>query len=852
MKKTGFALIVFVFLSTLFGAALSLSKAKTRNPQLKKFLYRAKGEKRKWAKFIVEDMPTIDLVSLNSDSMLADFDALENALDSVPWTDSIPDEFFYRYILPYRVSQEPLEYFRKNHWKELWKRVEDCKDMKSAVYKLNEWAYEKMKYEPTSRWDQNAEQTLIRGIGRCEEMAILFIKACRAMGIPARDAYTPYWPFTNSNHAWVEVWTGDKWHFVGGAEMTELDNGWFYRAVRKAAIIKGIAWGELDSADVPIYYADNGFTILNLTPNYSDTTGLSLSVFDNNGEPVESADVWISVFNYSSLRPVAHHYTDENGKTHFVLGKAELFVSAGKDSLYDYAILPIFPVDKSTKITLKLSRTNIPDTIFWLKVVKNVDVEKDTSYKPPKISYCRHDLNQEKLTACSKDLFEHLPDSTDETKLIDCINRARGNRESLLAFWSAHPDEHSDILKLWESMSNKDILLIDSTNWEILWKQTAKIRKRFDEYKLADSLFWDYVANPRILWEDYENWYPQIWKKVKNFEKYSFDKKVMKAENLVQKLDTLTDRSYFGGMMNPALVLKARTGGKVERLAVFAATMRALGIPARISWDYNSAEYFNHSAGDSGEWQRFELKSKSKDEKERKTGIVRTIFRNNGEPKTELDYYDNFSIVKIEDGAFDDLTPPKNVVDSFVIFEDIDCGNYAFMTGWRNAYGSPFIRIKPFTVVDGTTDIAVELGIPPPEIITPGDLVVRKFEKLGDEKIKDTRGKSLKKSDWKNGTMIIAFFDTEHENSISTAKKLANVKDISMMIFIETTSKTKAKKFCRQNGLNGRIFYGDKAKLKKILKFRQEPSILMLSNGEALMWTEGLNLNIDKFIDELH
>ena len=848
MKKSSAILVVLVFVSGLFGKALTLTQAKYRNPQLKKFLYRAKGEKKKWAKFLLEDMPTIDLMTLDADSMLADFDALQNALDSVPWADSVPKEFFYRYVLPYRVSQEPLEYFRKNHWKELWERVKDCEDMKSAVYRLNEWAYEEMKYEPTSRWDQTAEQTLVRGIGRCEEMAILFIKACRAMGIPARDAYTPYWPFTNSNHAWVEVWTGDRWHFVGGAEMTTLDNGWFYKAVRRAAIIKGIAWGELDSADVPIYYADNGFTILNLTPNYSDTTGVSISVFDSKGEPVESVDVWISVFNFSSLRPVAHHYTDDHGKTHFVLGKAELFVSAGKDSLWDYTILPIFPGNKTTKVTLQLNKTGIPDTMFWLKVVKDVSVEKDTSYKPPEISYCRHDLKQEKLTACSKDLFQHLPDSTDETKFIDCINRARGNRENLLAFWSAHPDEHPDILKLWESMSDKDILLIDSSGWEVLWEQTTNMRKKFDELKYPDSLFWDYVANPRILWEDYTNWYPQIWKKVKKFTKYPFDKRIDKIEKVVEKIDTLVDRSYFGGMMNPVQVLRARTGGKIERLGVFVAMMRSFGIPARISWDYKAAEYFDPK---SSEWKRFELAGK-KEQKERKTGVVRAIFRDNGEPKTELDYYDNFSIVKIEDGAFSDLTPPNEVVDSFIVFRDIAVGDYAFLTGWRNGYGAPFVRIKPFTVGEGTTDVEVTLGIPPANMVVPGDLVIRRFKELGDEKIKDTRGRLLKKSDWKSGRVIVAFFDTEHESSLSTAKKLANVEDIPMIIFVETTSKSKAKSFCRQVGLKGRIFYGDKTKLKKILKFRQLPSILYLSDGDALLWTEGLNLNIDKCIEELH
>jgi len=40
----------------------------------------------------------------------------------------------------------------------------------------------------------------------------------RAVGIPARQVYTPRWAHTDDNHAWIEVWTGDRWHFMGACE----------------------------------------------------------------------------------------------------------------------------------------------------------------------------------------------------------------------------------------------------------------------------------------------------------------------------------------------------------------------------------------------------------------------------------------------------------------------------------------------------------------------------------------------------------------------------------------------------------------------------------------------------------
>lgn len=157
-------------------------------------------------------------------------------------------------------------------------------------------------------------------------------------------------------------------------------------------MIKGVAWGVLDSADAPIYYKGDGFTILNLTPNYSDTTGLWVIVENEDGIPAESVDVWISVYNYSSLRAVSHHYTDGNGVAHFVVGKADLFVSAGNDSVWDYRILRFTEGNNVDTVKLKLERIGLPDTMFWLHVRKPVERKRDTTYKPPETSKLKHNL----------------------------------------------------------------------------------------------------------------------------------------------------------------------------------------------------------------------------------------------------------------------------------------------------------------------------------------------------------------------------------------------------------------------------------------------------------------------------
>ena len=40
------------------------------------------------------------------------------------------------------------------------------------------------------------------------------------------------WKGSGGNHTWVEVWSDGKWHYLGAAESTELDQAWFTGKVK--------------------------------------------------------------------------------------------------------------------------------------------------------------------------------------------------------------------------------------------------------------------------------------------------------------------------------------------------------------------------------------------------------------------------------------------------------------------------------------------------------------------------------------------------------------------------------------------------------------------------------------------
>ena len=149
----------------------------------------------------------------------------------------IPEREFRHFVLPLRVNNETLDDFRTLYADTLCARVKDM-SLADAALEINHWCHEQATYQPSDARTGSPEEVMLRGVGRCGEESVLAVAALRAAGIPARQVYTPRWAHTDDNHAWVEVWTGDGWHFMGACEPeATLDRGWFNSAVSRAMIL---------------------------------------------------------------------------------------------------------------------------------------------------------------------------------------------------------------------------------------------------------------------------------------------------------------------------------------------------------------------------------------------------------------------------------------------------------------------------------------------------------------------------------------------------------------------------------------------------------------------------------------
>ncbi len=305
----------------------------------------------KWQKqmmFLLKSIPDIDLAEVSAEFMLGTIEKSERTKESFIWASHIPEHIYLQNVLPFRVTQEPLEDWKDFFYEKLYPIVKDTKTIEEAAIKVNYWCGEKIKFKQTERRDQGPFETYKSGYGRCEEMVIFFVAALRSVGIPTREAATPYWPHKDNNHAWTEIWTEEGWKYTGAAEPKDsLNIAWFSKTAKKTALVYSYGMGNVET-DEEVYRQKEKYTIINSTANYRTTGTLQIdfSTFLNDKEK----QAFVSVFNFSALRPIARVIADSTTNIGIItMGEGDYFVSADMNGKAVWDIVTI-KKDETTEL----------------------------------------------------------------------------------------------------------------------------------------------------------------------------------------------------------------------------------------------------------------------------------------------------------------------------------------------------------------------------------------------------------------------------------------------------------------------------------------------------------------------
>ena len=216
----------------------ALNAAGDNRDELVNALAKVPAEQREAMRFLIENMPPVDLVSMKADFLLTHVAQAYHDLAAVPWAKQIPREIFLNDILPYASLNERRDDTRTRIRRVAEEIIKDCTTPGDAAQALNRTLFKKLNVRYSTKRkkaDQSGAESIASGLASCSGLSILLVEACRSVSIPARVVGTPMWTNMHGNHTWVEIWDGD-WHFTGAAEPDAhgLDRGWFKGDASKA------------------------------------------------------------------------------------------------------------------------------------------------------------------------------------------------------------------------------------------------------------------------------------------------------------------------------------------------------------------------------------------------------------------------------------------------------------------------------------------------------------------------------------------------------------------------------------------------------------------------------------------
>ena len=263
--------------------------------------------------FLYAYMPLSDIADNSGDFFLDNIRLSFKIREASSWGKSIPEDIFRHFVLPIRVNNENLDNSRAYFQNELWPRVKNL-SMHDAVLETNHWCHEKATYTPSDSRTSSPLATIKTAYGRCGEESTLLVAALRAIGIPARQVYTPRWAHTDDNHAWVEAWVDGKWCFLGACEPEPVLNlGWFNSPASRGMLMHTKVFGSYSGKEEKMIQTAN-YTEINIIENYADKSSVTVTVKDEKGNAVEGANVEFKLYNYAEFFTVYKQKSNAQGQ----------------------------------------------------------------------------------------------------------------------------------------------------------------------------------------------------------------------------------------------------------------------------------------------------------------------------------------------------------------------------------------------------------------------------------------------------------------------------------------------------------------------------------------------------------
>ena len=652
-------------------------------------------EEREALMFLYAYSPLIDLSFSGGDFLLENVRWAFQAREAMPWGKDIPEDIFRHFVLPVRGGKENLDTARIVFYKELKERVATCESMEKAALEVNHWCHEHVIYKPTNARTRSPLATMLTAYGRCGEESIFTLAALRAVGIPARQIYTPRWAHCDDNHAWIEVWVDGEWKYLGACEPEpRLNIAWFTLPVQRAMYVESEVFGKYNGQEEIVYVNESGSGV-NVTSHYTRTAPTLVQVIDENGQPVVNAKVEYKIFNYGEFYPVVTLYSDVKGETSLTLGQGDIFVWASKGKKLGFGELS---VERQDTLTVVLDKT-VGDLFSgeWdLVPPRQHDITALSTDEERAVNdrrFAREDSlrNVYVATFMSRtqggDVAMEL--GVDTARFAAYMVASRGNYSELLRFMrEVSPERRTLAMNLLGVIAEKDL---QDTPADVLLSHVEG-----DGRDVSNPYFTEYILNPRVQNELLTAYREPVREFLKRHD-------ITDVTSLIQETGKIkvVDSLYPAKVVTPPVgVIRAGVTDALSRNVFFVAACRTMGIPARLSPISGKPEYYQN-----GTWHTVNFMT----EKVVPKGELMLHYAQKtvSDPK----YFLNFTIGKLEDGRVRTIDLGSNAaVDMGVgasyktIFTKpvtLEEGDYLLSTGNRRSDGAVLADLVSFQVEAG-------------------------------------------------------------------------------------------------------------------------------------------------------
>lgn len=644
--------------------------------------------------FLYAYMTPGDIADYSGDFYLNNVRLALQTRENTSWGKNIPDLIFRHFVLPVRVNNENLDNAREVFYNELMPRIKDL-STRDAVLEVNHWCHEKVVYTPSDSRTSAPLATVKTAYGRCGEESTFLVAALRAVGIPARQVYTPRWAHTDDNHAWVEAWVDGKWFFLGACEPEPVLNlGWFNAPASRGMLMHTKVFGAYNGPEDVMKQTAN-YTEINIIDNYGESALLEVLVKDANNHPVKGANVEFKIYNYAEFYTVARKTTDDNGHASLSAGIGDMLVYASQNGKFGFqkasfgkekqitVVLDHQPGDNFTlpfNIVPPAEKVNLPEVTDEQRAENTRRMNLEDSIRN---AYVNGFPTAEQAETFAK------KQSLDPKQTTEFILKSRGNYADIMQFLKNASQKNMGLraLELLSTVSDKDL------------RDTPCTILEDHLYNTDSKASITEVLAPRIAAEMLTPYRSYL---QKNIPAELAEKFTQSPQTLVNWCkDSLIIRDDLNTLFtktSPEGVWRSRVTDTGSREIFFVAVARSLGIPA---WkdEVNGNVYYRQN--NEPVKVDFEAAISTKPSEGTLQANYQPIPRLNN-PK----YYSHFSLSKFNNGTFQLQNYPEGNTTWESLLKKgakMETGYYMLVSGNRLANGSVLSNISFFNVEEGKT-----------------------------------------------------------------------------------------------------------------------------------------------------